>query len=121
MRPGEHYFCTVVCNGKCVKGTSSGTLKGHVSSSPLATGYIPESLRAGHRCVEQEDVFLFPLVRGQVQTDICFSLMVGYKTEVWPDVPASAGNPHEGKTRKPHIQGRLRDCNNKTLSENDVP
>jgi hypothetical protein len=53
--------------------------------------------------VEQEDLFLFPLVRGQVQTGICFSLMVGYKTETWPDVPASAGNPHEGKAREPQI------------------
>lgn len=85
-----------------------GTWKGQLFGSPSATGYIPESLMAGHRCVEQEDLSLFSLVRGQVQTGICFSLMVGYETEDWPDVPTYAGNPQEGKSRKPQIQGHLR-------------
>lgn len=59
-------------------------------------------------CGAERSFFLFPLVRGQVQTGICFFLMAGYKTEVWPDVAAYAGNPLEGKARKPQIQGQPR-------------
>lgn len=55
-----------------------------------------------------ESLPLFPLMRAQVQTSICFSLMVGHKTEVWPDVEADAGNPLEGKARKPQFQSQPR-------------
>lgn len=50
----------------------------------------------------------FPFGEGPGTNWHLLFLMVGYKTEVWPDVEAYAGNPLEGKARKPQIQSQPR-------------
>lgn len=108
----------ILCTSKCyfakVPGLESaskiqplGLRKDSCSAlhQPLDTTQGPFGLVTD---VWSTEIFFSPLVRGQVQTGTCFSSRVGYKTEVWPDVAAYAGNPLEGKTRKPQIQGQPR-------------